>query len=469
MHQRKAGDTVGWLSLALVLWAVSGSGLAADEGENVAVPDPDSLVYDTPEATELDAADAETVLLALSGEEQGVRVSPAPGNAPVEQDLSELAQAAEQYQEAIREQEAQGAWAPGLSQDLMGLGRALQEMGEHQEAIPVFERAGHVARVNRGLYTLDQLPALEERIDSHLALGQWEEADQQQQYSFYLYSRAMGQNDPALVEVMRDFAHWNLSVHFRGMEETSGRLLDAYRLFNAAHELLLQVESDNLERQLAYLDSLAGVAWLVARTRLSNDPTSLRGNRAFSETRMVNFRGGTRATYQVNGFSQGEAALQRAVDLQRRRAEQGVGGVLEIAEALARLGDWYLMFDRRRASIEAYRQAWDLLQVSDTARPADLFDEVRILPRFTNFPEQRRLAMPGPPEAVERGYVDVRLDANRYGRARDVEVIGGDPVTIDEVESRVARDLSSMRLRPRLENGEPVDAEDVIVRLPYWY
>ncbi|MGM0634102.1 MAG: hypothetical protein ACQETO_13145, partial [Pseudomonadota bacterium] len=70
---------------------------------------------------------------------------------------------------------------------------------------------------------------------------------------------------------------------------------------------------------------------------------------------------------------------------------------------------------------------------------------------------------------MQRGHVDVKVRVSRYGRADDVEVIGGDPVTIEEVESRLSRNLRSMRLRPRLRDGELVDTEDVVLRLPYWY
>lgn len=438
--------------------------------ETMPVPDPDALVFDMPEAMELGEASTDSVQLALSGQ-AAVEPQAAPPDAlSPEQEQARLVSDAQQYQQAVRELEAEGAWTVGLSQDLMGLGRTLQAMGEHEQAIPVFERAGHVARVNRGLYTMDQLPALEERIESHLALGQWEEADRQQKYSFYLHSRAMERDDPQLTTALRDFAHWNLSVHFRGLEETPARLIDAYRLLNSAHDLLLEKAGDDLELQLRYLDSLAGVAWLVARTHIDESPEVLNGDRAFNETALVNFKGRGRSTYQINGFAQGEAALQRAVDLQALRMERGEASALDTAEALARLGDWYLLFDRRQASSEAYRQAWELVQSQDAAHLEEVFDAVQVLPRFTSFADQRRFAMQGRlPQGMQRGYVDVQLDVNRYGRADDVEVIGGDPVTIEEVESRLSRNLRSMRLRPRIEDGEPVDAEDVVLRLPYWY
>lgn len=451
--------------LLVAAWSLSGEVRPSVADEAMPVPDPDVLVFDTTEAA---SPDDDPLRAALTGEAATPADSSPALSAEAEQ--IRLARDARQYEQAVREREAGGAWSAGLSQELLGLGETLQAMGEHERAIPVFERAGHVARVNRGLHTMDQLPALEERIDSHIALGQWEEADQQQQYSFYLHSRAMELDDPELVGALREFAHWNLSVHFRGLEETPARLIDAYRLLNSAHDLLLEKGDEKLEQQLAYLDSLAGVAWLVARTHIEDTQEVLNGNRAFNETALVDFNGRRRSLYSINGFAQGEAALQRAVDLQALRLERGEASMPEMAEALARLGDWYLLFDRRQASRDVYRKAWELLQSEAAAHGGEIFDRVRVLPRFTTFAEQRRFAAQGRlPQGMQRGYVDVRLDVNRYGRAGDIEVIGGEPVTIEEVESRLSRNLSSMRLRPRIESGELVDTEDVVLRLPYWY
>lgn len=456
--------------LLMAVLSLAGEMRESEAGEAMPVPDPDALVFDTPAATELGRMGTDSVQLALSGTVAETPRADTPLETTPEEEQTRLARDARQYQQAVRELEAEGAWTAGLSQDLLGLGQTLQAMGEHEQAIPVFERAGHVARVNRGLHTMDQLPALEERINSHLALGQWEEADRQQQYSFYLHSRAMKRDDPELVGALREFAHWNLSVHFRGLEETPARLVDAYRLLNSAHDLLLEKERGDLEQQLAYLDSLAGVAWLVARTHIGDSPEVLNGDRAFNETALVSFNGRRQSLHQINGFAQGEAALQRAVDLQALRVERGEASVQDAAEALARLGDWYLLFDRRQASTDAYRQAWELVREQAAAQSEEAFDSVQVLPRFTTFADQRRFAAEGRmPQGMQRGHVDVQLDVNRYGRADDVEVIGGDPVTIEEVESRLSRNLRAMRLRPRIENGEPVDAEDVVLRLPYWY
>ena len=50
-----------------------------------------------------------------------------------------------------------GAYAPGLSEQLLGLGSVYQEQGLHKEAIKIFKRAVHLSRINNGLHNAEQL------------------------------------------------------------------------------------------------------------------------------------------------------------------------------------------------------------------------------------------------------------------------------------------------------------------------
>ena len=56
------------------------------------------------------------------------------------------------YRQAITDLEsAQGAYATQLPEQLLGLGLSLQNAGQHEEAVRVFKRGVHLARVNDGL------------------------------------------------------------------------------------------------------------------------------------------------------------------------------------------------------------------------------------------------------------------------------------------------------------------------------
>ena len=79
-------------------------------------------------------------------------------------------------------EESAGAFAPGLTEQLLGLGLNLQALDRHAEAAAVLKRGVHVSRVQSGLYAPDQIPLLRAEIRSLIALGQFDEVDEHQRY-----------------------------------------------------------------------------------------------------------------------------------------------------------------------------------------------------------------------------------------------------------------------------------------------
>ena len=54
----------------------------------------------------------------------------------------------------------------------------------------------HVTRVNAGLNTVDQIPIVQNMINSHSALAQWAEVDLYQSYLFYIQQRILDPMTP---------------------------------------------------------------------------------------------------------------------------------------------------------------------------------------------------------------------------------------------------------------------------------
>ena len=74
----------------------------------------------------------------------------------------------------------------------------------------------HVSRVNTGLNTVDQIPIVQNMIDSHAALGQWAEVDLYQNYLFYIQQRTYGPNDPRIIPVQQ-LGEWNMQAFGIGL------------------------------------------------------------------------------------------------------------------------------------------------------------------------------------------------------------------------------------------------------------
>ena len=86
----------------------------------------------------------------------------------------EMAQQERAYRDAISGLETDhGAYGGGLSEQILSLGTTLQSQGRHEEAVSLFKRGVHLARINDGLYSSQQIPLLQGQIASHIALGQY--------------------------------------------------------------------------------------------------------------------------------------------------------------------------------------------------------------------------------------------------------------------------------------------------------
>lgn len=415
----------------------------------------------------------------------------AQADVSVEADIdSEAVQRVQQLRANLLAMESPGnTWRAELGETLLDLGRALQLANDHEGALEQFERAVHISRINHGLFSLQQLPAIMLQVESHLALNQWDDADGLRQYAFYVQSRTFKDSDPELIPALVDYAQWNMNAFAdRRGEMPSTRLLDAYQLYSVAVALM-----DKHDKQLEfpkeeYLRQQAFIAWLMHRTNVL-----ARSEAVFSSERRIDDAWADAITGQLtrgrnNAFVRGEEALQKIIEIRAEHVAQADPGsavhgelVRQQAEAVLDLADWHLLFDRRQAARGTYREAWDLVAAHE-ALTAGVFDRVVLLPSFEprlgpsavqngSVPQHASSLQPRRPAAGMRqpgqyGYLTMAFDINRFGRATNVNVVDGGSDD-EEVRRRMVGALRESTLRPRIENGEPVEMTGLVYRFPY--
>src|SRR5690606_16912641 len=82
-------------------------------------------------------------------------VAPALADTPIDTSLVDVAR----YEAALKELEQKGdAYALQLTESLMDLATSYENSGDYVKALPLYERANHVTRVNHGLFSLEQVP-----------------------------------------------------------------------------------------------------------------------------------------------------------------------------------------------------------------------------------------------------------------------------------------------------------------------
>jgi hypothetical protein len=138
---------------------------------------------------------------------------------------------------------------------------------------------------------------------------------------------------------------------------------------------------------------------------------------------------------------------------------------LEYVEAIARLGDWHLIFGQRQTAGKIYQRAYEVLARSENPVPelAEYFAQ----PRLVSLAEaENNSRLEASSEGGEPKTVQVSMTIESSGRPHDVEFL--DPPEFMTKELMVTTEQSVRRLpfRPRLDNGKPVQTKGFILNYP---
>jgi hypothetical protein len=374
-----------------------------------------------------------------------------------------------EYTESIQAIELEGGgWDRGLIEGLATLGELQQRQGDHITAIETFDRVVHVSRINNGLHTLEQVPALEQKIESYLALGDWEQADLFYNYMFYIQQKTYGSTDPRIIPMLGRLASWNLRAFNIGFGESLGlRLSSAQLLFDAASKMVDVHFGRSDKRYVDYQQSIANASYLVSRhPELMNEMNrpEFRLNQDELRRRLIS------SEREVSrGFQAGEEALLNI--LAQRQVEDGLS--ISLAEANANLGDWYLMFGQRKAAAQLYADAWQIIaDLEDSPGPsAEFFGHVIPLPTFLDAPTSLVFASEkgNDTKDLEVGFVDLRFDVTENGIVRNLEIVSGETEEKALILGRLQRQVRSSLFRPVLEDGVAIRSIGNQFRYRYWY
>ncbi|MEX0617845.1 MAG: hypothetical protein WDZ76_14015 [Pseudohongiellaceae bacterium] len=373
----------------------------------------------------------------------------------------------ELYRQTVTALESDGgAWERSLAQELSSLGELYQQQGSHLEAADAFSRAMQVNRIHSGLYSLEQIPAVDDLIESHLALQNWEQADHYQNYLFHIQGRAYGKEDPRMIPAYERLANWNVRAFHLGVGDALGlRLANAYFLFESAARIVDIHFGKSDERFVSYLSEMADSAFLATRNRLlmvELDTPQYRTARDEHRSRLSET-----PVMHTQGYSEGEQALRDIIAYHASRE----GEELQLAEAVTQMGDWYLYFDRRRSATDRYQQAYEILEsIEGEDRVArDYFQQVVPLPVFEHFEETLTLAASSVDRPLASGYADFLFTVTNYGVVTEIDVLTEETEENDRVLTRLRRELRDTRFRPIVIDGEAVTSEANHFRYRYWY
>lgn len=369
-----------------------------------------------------------------------------------------------QYQAAIAAVEsAHGAHHYALVEPAIGLGVNLRQRDEHEQAITALSRALHVNRINKGLHHLDHIAIIDLLSDSHIRLGDWQNAEQQQQLRYWIHKRQLASGTAVDETFASDFvdasiyyANWQInSYQLETGKFPLQQLHEAQAALADAHRLLSEREATADERYLSVLNTSALVNYhlVVYLSNVDVDPVtgSYAGDQDMSDYLL-------RQNIIVDSFRDGTAALEEAIEITRPTAFN-----FKHATALLNFANWQLLFNRPQTAKNYYARAYQAFIDAGIAK--SIVDEYLSEPeRIKSFPVAFNFERSTQPVNSDQPHVITVFDVTRSGQARNVGIKHSQPADDRTIRRNARNHLTSYKFRPAIINGQVAMKKDVELR-----
>ena len=443
-------------ALFALLWA--GAATAAEDAPSAAAHDHGEAAAEAG-LNGWDAARADAELaLATSAGAQSDAVDAAAQRIKVAEHLEAIAMV-EATIEAIERRASR--YADELVRPLTLLGDALVGIGASEGAFGAYDRALHIARVNRGLHHPSQVAVVYRQARLLADGGDFAAANRRHEYAYAILLRSYGGDNPALLPGMFALADWYMA---------------GYNIFSARalYEHAAAVAESNLAADHpALIRALRSVAATYRSERFPPFYTRRNVTSAATLGSYAGFRYRTTDRTSVNSFAKGERALIKVINIvQARDGADGSGRDSEpegeeLARAMLELGDWFLMFDKQARALSLYRRVWELLERNPSllaqtfAAPSALYLP---LPK----PPKGRRSAPQPADGTaHNGVVELSVDINERGVVSRIDTIRSEPP--DLMDFKVRRSVKQARYRPVFDGDTLQGADDVRVTHTFVY
>ncbi len=431
----RANSTKGFRHLrpglvSALLFSLSLNCFAQQEDSNPAEADPASTAV--PETAASNPADAMVIDMRNT-------LDARPSPEPVAESTLVL-----EYQAAIEAQEQLGgAYSPGMTEQLLGLGTALQQLNRHEEAVDVLKRGAHIARINHGLYSAEQLALLRSEIRSHMAMGQFDQVDERQRYLYRVERQSLANQSDSAEALMRQ-AQWQQQAFLMrvGDPETQmGRLMVTWDLYRLALTQMIEIHGNSAPQLRRPLMGMLISQYLFA------------GHRGYPYYQASKDSDAKLAGLTSTAYKRGVAVLNALLELD---AANEVSLEQQAQDTVA-LGDWAMWFGKFSEAEIHYATAMGLIEGGE---------QPELMARF--------FAQPVPLPAIEsldplppylngdQGPLAVSFNVTETGRVKQFEELLRPELEDDKAVRRLVRTLKDTRFRPGFDGSQPVPSEGLI-------
>jgi tetratricopeptide (TPR) repeat protein len=428
-----------WIAALVAAWASTQAAAVATDADRQQLYKEFRTLFDAKRYPE--ALPVAEKLVSMTEEQYGTTdralANPLANLGTVHYRMKDYPAAEKEYQRSIDilEQTA-GATDRQLLRPLQGLGASHYAEAEYVDASVALKRAIDLSRNIDGLFNVEQLQILDPLISSYIALDLTADVEKEQQYALRVAETAYGKNDARMLKPLDRYGRWLEQV---------GRYTTARLLY--ARALTIAEQSGGRGSVLA-VEPLQGIARSYRLEFVNGAEEVASTPDPFGSPDVPVMADGQRLN------PDGERALRLAL-----AAIDGAKPVdhKKRGETLVELGDWFTSAGAMGKGAEVYRDAWkDLIQANATK----MLETPRLL-AYRPPPSSSRRSKLQPDEAEEH-YCEVRYTVTKDGRTDAVQLAGGD--ASESAQKSVMAAVRKARYAPRLENGEPVETTNVVLR-----
>jgi len=364
-------------------------------------------------------------------------------------------EAAESYERGIDLIERDGGiYDARLVPTINQSGRLLQKEGKHEQAIGLFERSQHISHRADGVYSLDQVPALDRMTRSYLAIGNFDAGNAAQNFRYSIELHQYGRGSMLVVPSKVRLARFKSSIRLND---------DARRLYLEA----IQITENSLgENDLALVELLLGLASVRQDQRALREYRQQKMDQLQLDHSLGYYeRGPPPVSFstesakkspppaRIQGTSPGQAlaALIRAMQIMDLHKDE-----VSLSERFGihvTLGDMYMLLRKRKSGIETYMQALQLLDTEDNAE--ELKEQYFGRPRRLQYRKPRLLANSvGRYTNYDGTFAEASFVVFANGMVGDIEVVATNAPA--PMRAMFRKEVRRSIYRPRFVDGEPV-------------
>jgi tetratricopeptide (TPR) repeat protein len=343
----------------------------------------------------------------------------------------------------------QGIYSAELSDLFMGLGNSYVIQQEYDDANLAFQRGMQIERINFGLDSLSQSAYLMSIAETEKLMGDLDQAQTVLDQLYSLNAKSYGQSDVRMLPVIESLMDWHTEVYplrkpkggFYTLIALEDLANDMYKILDAEVSLKDPATPERYKR-------IGKVQFLIANhIKHYGEPR----DSSFSVAVEGSSGARTEPRTSYKHFKRGKAALQRVI---ASLMQQQPSIIAEQADAIANLGDWYLVFGQITSATKTYQLAEEIV---DTTENPDqlrtlLFQEAAVID-FSDGVEQsvRQEATAGAGVAEP---LQISMQISKSGFASDFQIVDEKATLTRDQLKALQQHFRKKRFRPFFSDGK---------------